>query len=333
MFARDVLGPLPPESLLLVSGEENLYPLVYMQSCERVRRDVRLVSKELLTIDWYVKHQAAYLPGVVFPGLRSAPTGSTGRQSQRPGTFLLSDFLVQNMPLRPVFVLGGAKANFLPAQLDEPTMKAHSVYAWPEGLSEALYNGTLHPSVDSLFKYHAAIVNRLSITPNRFKPSETEASWEWLALDAFWNCHYRMAWHMINYGIRDAGEHKYIVESDDETGDVKQEEVDTDSQSKRAFRLAMEIYQTLEKEDGRQAKLPAHQRSNYDLSFDGYIYKNLGYIMNTLRQDQETFKTYLKAFLRKHKSFSDPDLERVLEMVEWDREKWLAGGYQQAQPL
>jgi len=190
-----------------------------------------------------VKHQAAYLPGVVFPGLRSAPTGSTGRQSQRPGTFLLSDFLVQNMPLRPVFVLGGAKANFLPAQLDEPTMKAHSVYAWPEGLSEALYNGTLHPSVDSLFKYHAAIVNRLSITPNRFKPSETEASWEWLALDAFWNCHYRMAWHMINYGIRDAGEHKYIVESDDETGDVKQEEVDTDSQSKRAFRLAMEIYQ------------------------------------------------------------------------------------------
>ena len=52
MFARDVLGPLPPESLLLVSGEENLYPLVYMQSCERVRRDVRLVSKELLTIDW-----------------------------------------------------------------------------------------------------------------------------------------------------------------------------------------------------------------------------------------------------------------------------------------
>jgi hypothetical protein len=191
----------------------------------------------------YVRHQAYYLPGVVFPGLRSAPTGSAGSQPQRPGTFLLSDFLVQNMPLRPVFVLGGAKANFLPVQLDDPTINAHSVYAWPEGLSEALYNGTLHPSVDALYKYHAAIVNRLSITPNRFKPSETEASWEWLALDAFWNCHYRMAWHMINYGIRQAGEHKYIVESDEQTGDVKQEQVDTDSQSKRAFRLAMEIYE------------------------------------------------------------------------------------------
>jgi hypothetical protein len=38
---------------------------------------------------------------------------------------------------------------------DEPTLSRHSVYAWPEGLSEALYNGTLHPSVDALFKYHA----------------------------------------------------------------------------------------------------------------------------------------------------------------------------------
>jgi hypothetical protein len=61
--------------------------------------------------------------------------------------------------------------------------------------------------------------------------------------------------------------------------------------------------------------------------------QNLGYLFHTLRQDQETFKTYLKAFLRRHKSFTDPDLERVLEMVEWDREKWLAGGYQQAQPI
>jgi hypothetical protein len=31
MYARDVLAPLPPESLLLVSGEENLYPLIYLQ--------------------------------------------------------------------------------------------------------------------------------------------------------------------------------------------------------------------------------------------------------------------------------------------------------------
>jgi hypothetical protein len=52
MYARDVLAPLPPESLLLVSGEENLYPLIYLQSCERFRSDVRVVSKELLTIDW-----------------------------------------------------------------------------------------------------------------------------------------------------------------------------------------------------------------------------------------------------------------------------------------
>jgi hypothetical protein len=35
----------------------------------------------------------------------------------------------------------------------------------------------------------------------------------------------------------------------------------------------MAAVQTLEKEDGRQAKLPVYQRSHYDLSFDGYVYK------------------------------------------------------------
>jgi hypothetical protein len=55
--------------------------------------------------------------------------------------------------------------------------------------------------------------------------------------------------------------------------------------------------------------------------------QNLGYIFNTLQQDQEAFNTYLQAFLRKHKTFSDPDLERVLEMVGWDKDRWLAGDY------
>ena len=212
-------------------------------------------------------------------------------------------------------------------------------------------------------------MNRLSITPNRFRPHDGAETWEWLALDAFWNCHYRMAWHLINYAIREGGEHKFVVESDDTTGDIRQEAVDQ-GQPKRAFRLAMEIYQVrhtesegererekqgereywmegererererekeregvsfwcqyallfrcvsertvlhstsnafqpaagrqvewvdrgnetelrlrrdvarcgavqlLEKEDGRQAKLPAERRSLFDHSFDGYVYK------------------------------------------------------------
>jgi hypothetical protein len=105
-------------------------------------------------------------------------------------------------------------------------------------------------------------VNRLSITPNRFRPHDGAETWEWLALDAFWNCHYRMAWHLINYAIREGGEHKFVVESDDTTGDIRQEAVDQ-GQPKRAFRLAMEIYQVrhTEREGEREGVLNRERES------------------------------------------------------------------------
>lgn len=47
-FARDVLTPLPKDSLLLVLGEENLYPLVYMQ--------VRGIAETLPSYIWTDEH-------------------------------------------------------------------------------------------------------------------------------------------------------------------------------------------------------------------------------------------------------------------------------------
>jgi hypothetical protein len=52
-LARELLGPLPPRSVLFVSGDNDTYPLWYAQAVEGLRRDVTVVTLPLLGAEWY----------------------------------------------------------------------------------------------------------------------------------------------------------------------------------------------------------------------------------------------------------------------------------------
>ena len=51
--ARELLEPLPPRSVLFVSGDNDTYPLWYVQAVEGLRRDVTVVTLPLLGAEWY----------------------------------------------------------------------------------------------------------------------------------------------------------------------------------------------------------------------------------------------------------------------------------------
>ena len=52
-LARELLEPLPPRSVLFVSGDNDTYPLWYVQAVEGLRRDVTVVTLPLLGAEWY----------------------------------------------------------------------------------------------------------------------------------------------------------------------------------------------------------------------------------------------------------------------------------------
>jgi hypothetical protein len=52
-LARALLDPLPPRSVLFVSGDNDTYPLWYAQAVEGLRRDVTVVTLPLLGAEWY----------------------------------------------------------------------------------------------------------------------------------------------------------------------------------------------------------------------------------------------------------------------------------------
>lgn len=97
---ESVLQGFPQDSLVLLNGDLNNNLMKYPNQCEGVRPDLRLVSVQLMTWEWFVPMQARYYPGVVFPGDRFHP--------RKEGGFSFKQFLDANKGF-DTFICGPVK--------------------------------------------------------------------------------------------------------------------------------------------------------------------------------------------------------------------------------
>ncbi len=95
-YARDLLGGLPPNALLLMRGDENYTSVSYAQNVEHLRPDVIALDAELLKLPSYVEQMKREHPGLAIPFTRY--DGIYGPS--------LNTLVAANLASRPVYSTG-----------------------------------------------------------------------------------------------------------------------------------------------------------------------------------------------------------------------------------
>jgi Flp pilus assembly protein TadD len=148
-YAWNMLAPLAPNSFVFTNGDNDTYPLWYIQQVEGFRKDVRVVCLALLQTDWYIfqlRDEEPRVPIDLSDQAVNAIGGGAFEDSQ--GRLIYTnDFMVQHIIEQSRRPGGWVKQPYF--AVTAPDHRGYDRYLTLEGLVMRMNPDTLHGTIDA----------------------------------------------------------------------------------------------------------------------------------------------------------------------------------------
>jgi hypothetical protein len=173
-YGEAVLASVPPGGVLLLSSDDTIGSVRYLQQVEGRRRDVRVLPIGVVALPWFRAVAARHMPDLVLP----------------PGAFTFRQFLDANLSRHPVVICNRT-----------PWLRTlEEAYAlWPLGLIEQVRPRSQEPEF-------AAWARDNDASFARFDPARTApyppSSWEYALGTTYWKQYERYGLAVVRMAAR-----------------------------------------------------------------------------------------------------------------------------------
>lgn len=200
-YGAAFIESLPKNSVLLILGDLPINTIRYVQECENLRGDVRVLNRSLLGKSWVRHFLERQYPDMTVP-----PLSDDMDIGMHPDLFYSKKFVDANRDKFPMFLNGNWEDEI-------PGGKDPEYQIWPHGLTDQIFPQKTAPDKKTGRKScEAALVSFEQELPASLAEKYKSTPWGWMVQRDYWETRGRLGYRLIRYSSENGYDRDWLVD-------------------------------------------------------------------------------------------------------------------------